>query len=73
MRTKESAILLVGLVKNSKTAIQSAANDLKAIRANFNSSNSALVLGLHEKLTEIEGPHSEVGILTASYTEGLID
>lgn len=64
---------MIGLVEDAQAAIESTAHDLKTIRADLNGTHGPLMLGLHEELAEVKGPHSQVCVLATSDTERLID
>ena len=73
MGTEQGLIALVGLVENTKTAIEGATSYSKAISGNIYSANSALVLSFHQELIEVKSPDTKVLILRTCHTEGLID
>lgn len=72
MRTQKGSVLLVGLVQDANASVACTTNNLKAIRADLDVHYATFMLGLHEKLREVERPNSQELVVGTCHTEGFI-
>lgn len=73
LRSDHHLILELLLVKNAETAVHITADNTKTIVADLDSAHCSFELHVHEELTEVKSPYTQVVIIATCNCEGFID